>query len=459
MKQVHKKPEPYVSTTNACKLCKPLGACLAFRGIEGAVPFLHGSQGCATYMRRYIISHFREPMDIASSSLGEKHAVYGGGPNLKQGLKNVMSKYDVGMIGIATTCLTETIGDDVPTIVNEFRRDFADEMEAHGSPALVRVSTPSYAGTHIEGFHATVKAVVDQLAEETEPHQGITLFPGFVSPADIRYLKEIIEDFGLQGTILPDISLTLDGPALKDYEKLPSGGTPISEIRAMGGSRAAIEFGRSLSAKHTAGGLLDTRFGVPLHSLGMPIGLRESDVFFEVLEELSGREMPEKHALERGRLIDAYVDGHKYIFDKRAIVYGEEDLVVGLTAFLAEIGVRPVLCASGGRSGKFEQAIAEVVEGLLPEPPEVREGVDFYDIAEEAEALEPDLIIGNSKGYHLAKKWNVPLIRVGFPIHDRFGGHRILHLGYRGAQSLLDTIVNTVIEAKQEHSPIGYSYI
>ena len=414
MKQVHRKPEPYVSTTNACKLCKPLGACLAFRGIEGAVPFLHGSQGCATYMRRYIISHFREPMDIASSSLGEKHAVYGGGPNLKQGLKNVMSKYDVGMIGIATTCLTETIGDDVPTIVNEFRRDFADEMEAHGSPALVRVSTPSYAGTHIEGFHATVKAVVDQLAEETEPHQGITLFPGFVSPADIRYLKEIIEDFGLQGTILPDISLTLDGPALKDYEKLPSGGTPISEIRAMGGSRAAIEFGRSLSAKYTAGGLLDARFGVPLHSLGMPIGLRESDVFFEVLEELSGREMPEKHALERGRLIDAYVDGHKYIFDKRAIVYGEEDLVVGLTAFLAEIGVRPVLCASGGRSGKFEQAIAEVVEGLLPEPPEVREGVDFYDIAEEAEALEPDLIIGNSKGYHLAKTMERPAYSSGF---------------------------------------------
>ena len=84
---------PYISTTNACKLCKPLGACLAFRGIEGAVPFLHGSQGCATYMRRYVISHFREPMDIASSSLGEKHAIYGGGPNLKQGLKNVMDKY------------------------------------------------------------------------------------------------------------------------------------------------------------------------------------------------------------------------------------------------------------------------------------------------------------------------------------------------------------------------------
>ena len=117
---------PYVSTTNACKLCKPLGACLAFRGIEGAVPMLHGSQGCATYMRRYIISHFREPMDIASSSLGEKHAVYGGGPNLKQGLQNVMTKFGAKLIGVATTCLTETIGDDVPMIVHEFRREMRE---------------------------------------------------------------------------------------------------------------------------------------------------------------------------------------------------------------------------------------------------------------------------------------------------------------------------------------------
>ena len=130
------KNAPYTSTTNACKLCKPLGACLAFRGIEGAVPFLHGSQGCATYMRRYVISHFREPMDIASSSLGEKHAIYGGGPNLKQGLKNVMDKYGAGLIGVASTCLTETIGDDMPMMVREFKQ----ELE---QPGIAGRSSPS----------------------------------------------------------------------------------------------------------------------------------------------------------------------------------------------------------------------------------------------------------------------------------------------------------------------------
>ena len=53
----------------------------------------------------------------------------------------------------------------------------------------------------------------------------------------------------------------------------------------------------------------------------MPIGLRETDEFFKVLEDLTGRITPDKHAAERGRLIDAYVDGHKYIFNKRAVVY------------------------------------------------------------------------------------------------------------------------------------------
>ena len=452
------KTEPYVSTTNACKLCKPLGACLAFRGVEGAVPFLHGSQGCATYMRRYIISHYREPMDIASSSLGEKQAVYGGGPNLKQGLGNVMHKYGARLIGVATTCLTETIGDDVPGIVREFCREALPEAAAT-RPEIVTVSTPSYAGTHMEGFHAAVQALVEQLAQGGEPTGAVNLLPGFVSPADIRYLREILADFELPGIILPDLSETLDGPAQLDYEKIPAGGTPVADIKAMGRSRATLEFGRTLFPQETAGRLLENRCGVPWRPLGMPIGLRESDRLFDALEDLAGRATPPRHALERGRLIDAYVDGHKYIFNKRAVVYGEEDLVVGLASFLAEIGVKPVLCASGGKSGHFKPAIAEVTGEILPEPPLVLEGADFYEIAAAAEGLAPDLFIGHSKGYKMARDLQVPLIRVGFPIHDRFGGQRILHLGYRGAQQLLDLIVNAVIARQQETSKVGYGYI
>ena len=450
-----KKPN-YISTTNACKLCKPLGACLAFKGIEGAVPYLHGSQGCATYMRRYIISHYNEPIDIASSSLSEKHAVYGGGPNLKLGLTNVAAKYQPKIIGIATTCLTETIGDDVKMYLHQFAEDTKGSV---GLPAFVNVSTPSYSGTHMEGFHAAIREVVSQLSEGGPRTETINLLPGFVSSADYRLLAEIMADFGLTCTMLPDLSETMDGPALLEYEKIQGGGTPLAGIKAMGRSRTTIEFGPTLGAASTGGDVLAEKFSIPHHRIGMPVGIRETDAFFHLLEEFSGRSMPEKYAKQRGRLVDAYVDGHKYIFGKRAVVYGEEDMIVGMCSFLAEIGIQPVLCATGGTSGKLKEAIAGATGDTLVEQPQVFEGMDFFEISELAEEMQPDLVVGHSKGYPLAKKMNIPLIRVGFPIHDRVGGQRILHLGYAGAQQMFDMVTNAMIEKKQDDSPVGYFYM
>ena len=451
-----KNPPNYISTTNACKLCRPLGACLAFKGIEGAVPYLHGSQGCATYMRRYIISHYNEPIDIASSSLSEKHAVYGGGPNLKLGLTNVAEKYRPEVIGIATTCLTETIGDDVNMILHEYKRDTEGSK---GLPDFVNVSTPSYSGSHMEGFHGAVASVVEQMAAGGPVCEAVNLLPGFVSSADFRYLHAVMKDFGLQTIMLPDLSETMDGPALLEYEKVPAGGTPLQSIKGMGRSRATIEFGRTLAKTRTGGTILAAEHKVKNHQLGMPIGIEETDRFFTLLTELSGNPLPEKYSKARGRLVDAYVDGHKYVFGKKAIVYGEEDLVVGMTAFLAEIGIRPVLCASGGKSGLLAEAIRKTTEGILSEQPDVHEGMDFFDISEMAESLKPDLIVGHSKGYPLARKLAIPLIRVGFPIHDRVGGQRILHLGYHGAQQLFDMVTNALIEKKQADSTVGYSYM
>ncbi len=452
-----KNPPNYISTTNACKLCTPLGASLAFKGIEGAVPYLHGSQGCATYMRRYIISHYNEPIDIASSSLSEKHAIYGGGANLKLGLMNVTQKYRPQLIGIATTCLTETIGDDVASLLCEY------DKEVHGEkPIMIQVSTPSYSGTHMEGFHNAVTSVVKALAgrdgEQDTDSGVINILPGFVSPADIRYLKEIAADFPLKATILPDISDTMDGAAAEFYEKIQPGGTPISAIAAMNNSVGSIEFGHTMG-KDSSGVLLSEKFGVENNRMPIPMGISATDNFFDCLSRLSGLPIPEKHQAERGRLVDAYVDSHKYIYGKKAIVYGEEDLVVGLTALLAEIGVMPVLCASGGKSGKLAEMIQQVTEGVLPEQPQVHEGMDFYEISEMAEELAPDLLVGHSKGYPLAQKLSIPIIRVGFPIHDRMGGQRILHIGYRGAQQLFDLVVNACIAKKQSDSPVGYSYM
>ena len=476
-------------STNPCKLCTPLGACLAFKGIAGTVPLLHGSQGCATYIRRYLISHFREPIDIASTNFSEDSAVFGGRKNLHTALDNVGRQYRPALVGIATTCLSETMGENMPMLIGEYRGEARDLPAAADRPELVHVSTPSFKGTHAEGFHAAVRALVETLAgtsgsgtlsvpsesgtqsdslfpetelptPETEGNAVLALFAGMVSPADLRHLRDFCAAWG-EGTItlVPDYSETLDGPSWADFVRMPGGGTTVDELRALDRATAALEFGHSLAAAPaTAGTHLNTKFGVPLHRLGLPIGVRGNDAFCAALETATGREMPARIAAERGRLIDSYVDAHKYLAGKKAVVYGEDDLVAGLAVFLAETGITPVLVASGERNRR----LANVLFAAAPELRdriEVREGSDFGDIETRIEEMKPDLLIGSSKGYKLARSLGVPLVRCGFPVHDRLGAQRIQLLGYAGTQQLFDRIVNALLESKQESSEIGYSYL
>jgi nitrogenase molybdenum-iron protein NifN len=81
---------------------------------------------------------------------------------------------------------------------------------------------------------------------------------------------------------------------------------------------------------------------------------------------------------------------------------------------------------------------------------QILEDADFVTIEKTLEAIDVDLLIGHSKGYTMSRRLKRPLIRVGFPVHDRVDGSRMLHLGYRGAQQLFDRIANTLIEEKQK---------
>ena len=439
-------------TRNACKLCAPLGACLAFKGIEGAITLLHGSQGCSTYIRRYMISHFKEPVDIASSNFTESAAVFGGAQSFSTALDNVIRQYRPAMIGIATTCLSETIGDDVESFIRQYQ-----PPPGLPAPELVKVSTASYRGTHSEGFMDAQRAVVEALAQPGTPGSHINLLPGMVSPADLRYLKELLADFSLPATVLSDYSDTLDGGAWSEYQLIPPGGASVEELRGMGSALGTVEFSSTFEPSRTAGAHLEQHCHVPLHRMGLPMGVSQTDDFMAVLAKLSGRAVPAKHLEERQRLIDSLADAHKYLMEKRAVIYGEEDLVVGLAAMLSETGIVPVLCASGGRSGRMRGTIQALCPQLVDAT--VMEGADFADIEQAAGKRKVDLVVGNSKGYAMARRLDRPLVRVGFPIHDRLGAARLLHLGYRGAQQLLDRVANALIEAKQASSPVGYSYM
>jgi nitrogenase molybdenum-iron protein NifN len=451
-------PAAAAATQNACKLSAPPGAALVFKGVAGGVPLLHGSQGCSTYIRRYLISHFKEPVDIACSNFAEQTAIFGGGANLKLALDNIRRQYDPTLIGIATTCLSETIGDDVPMFIRQYRAC----ADSESLPPMVHVSTPSYQGTHMAGFHQAVLATVRALAGDSSPagaHQ-VNLMPGMLSPADLRHLKAMVEAFGLTPMLLPDYSQTLDGGLWQTYQRIPSGGTPVTDIAAAGTARASIELGRILATTPTTAATdLQARFGVPAHRLGLPMGIDQTDRLLQVLSQVSGHPIPDHFSEARGRLLDALVDGHKHVNGVTAAIYGEADLVAGLTDFLSEIGIHPLVCATGDRGG----GLAEALKTRLPEKQRggvtILEGADFVDIEQAVKAARPDLLIGHSKGYAMSRRLQIPLVRVGFPIHDRLGGPRLLHVGYAGALALFDRIADTLMAVRQAGSAVGYTYM
>lgn len=458
-----KEEKEYVATRNACKLCNPLGACLAYKGIKGCVPLIHGSQGCSTYIRRYMISHFREPVDIASSNFTEESTIFGGRRNCHQAITNIIKQYNPEVIAASTTCLSETIGDDIGKYLNEYKAEFP------ASPEFIFAHTPSYQGTHADGFHEAVASTVRSLAKRGKKGTHINLFPGMFSPADLRYLKRVMEKYNQEFMILPDYSETLDGSSWSEYKRIPDGGTPVGAITNSANAQVSIELGTIFNQangsssekkkleKETAASFLDSAFEVPAIRLPWPIGVEATDRLFMTLSEVTGIEKPEEYVKERGRLIDAYADGHKYVFGKKAVIYGEEDLVLSIYAFLTEIGVDTILVASGGKSG----ALAEEINKLRPgaAKPEIIDNADFEEIASRCRELHPDLLIGHSKGYYIARELSIPLIRIGFPIHDRLGGQRVLHIGYEGTNDLFEKIVNAVIEYNQNHSEVGYKYM
>ena len=449
-------PLPKAATRNACKLCSPLGAAMVFKGIRNCLPFLHGSQGCATYIRRYMISHFREPVDIASSSFSEDDAIFGGARNFEEGVDNVIRQYEPELIGVATTCLSETIGENMTGMIRAYQ-----EGHTHNGPPLVHVSTPAYAGTHSDGYYAAINAVVSQFARPSRtllPHR-VNILPAMMSCEDLRHLRFLCGLYNLSVNMLPDYSATLEGGSWDAYHRISPGGTSIDEIEEMGAAAATLEIGHSRAVlSNTAGSWLQENCAVERHALGWPMGMRHSDAFFTSLSRISGMAMPEVLREERGRLVDAYIDAHKYVGGRTVAIYGEPDLVVALAAFVSEFGLRPVICATGSKVRGWKELLNSEIEGGA-DGLEALSGADHAGICAAARSVKPDLLIGSSKGYPLARELGIPLVRIGFPIHDRVGAQRLLSVGYKGSLELMDRIVNALLEARQDESEQGYSYL
>src|SRR6266702_603922 len=239
------------ATVNPQKNSPALGATLAYLGIDRMLGLLHGAQGCSTFIRLQLSRHFKESIALNSTAMSEDAAIFGGWENLKKGLQRMVEKFRPGVVGVMTSGLTETMGDDVQSAIVHFRK----ENPALAGTPVIWASTPDYCGSLQEGYAAAVEAIVASLAEGGERVPGqVNLLPGsHLTPADVEEVKGLIESFGLTALTIPDIANALDGHIDEEVSALSTGGVTVEEIRRAGRSVATLYVGDSLA--RTAGRL------------------------------------------------------------------------------------------------------------------------------------------------------------------------------------------------------------
>jgi len=428
---------------NPCNMCMPMGASGVFRGIEKCMIVMHGSQGCSTYIRRHMATHYNEPIDIASSSLNEKGTVMGGSANLKQALRNVLKVYKPKVIGISATCLAETIGENIEQTVKEFLVE-----EKISAVDCIVVSTPGYGGSQYTGHYLTAKKVIEHFVLKSGQSKRINIIVGSMSPGDIRHIKEILDEFKLKYIVFPDISETLDGGYRAEYARIPLGGTKISDLKEMGKAGATLEIGKFPDEEISPGQYLKSMFGVPLYRLPLPIGLKNTDLLIKALSEVTCRGIPRKVESDRERYLDAMIDSHKYNSQAKIAVFGDPELVYAVTTLCLENGMSPCMAASGPANKRItpeiEKLSREYKKNLV-----VLEDTDYQKIAEVVRTANANLLVGPSDGAFMTEKYGIPLVRVGFPVHDRIGMQRKVYVGYVGSMNLMDEITNTLLASKQ----------
>ena len=419
------------------KTCQPIGAMYAALGIHRCLPHSHGSQGCCAYHRSALTRHYKEPVMAATSSFTEGSSVFGGQANLLEAIGNIFSMYNPDIIAVHTTCLSETIGDDVPQIIAKAR----DEGKIPKGKFVINASTPSYVGSHVIGFANMVKGVVEEFGVlPREKSNRINIIPGFVEPSDMTELKRLASLMGMETTLFPDTSEVLNAPQTGKYDMYPRGGATIGALQTMGASRATLALGPIASGPGAK--LLDTKCKVHCDILKLPIGLKATDAYVNKLRAYGGN-VTDELELERGQLLDVITDMQQYFHGKKAALVGDPDQLVPLAEFLTDIGMEVRHAVTGTQGKKFTARIQEAVGS---DQVNARDMSDMFYVHQLILNDPVDLIFGNSYAKYMSRDMGIPLIRMGFPIYDRVGHQYLPTLGYRGGLRLLEKITNAILD-------------
>jgi nitrogenase molybdenum-iron protein NifN len=424
---------------NPLKMSQPIGGAFAFLGLRGAMPLLHGSQGCTSFGLTLFVRHFKEAVPLQTTAMSEVATVLGGYENVEQAILNIHKRTKPEIIGICSTGVTETKGDDV----EGFLRLIREKHPELANFPMVYVSTPDFKDAFQDGWEKTVARMVEVLVETPYPAarrdpRRVNVLPGcHLTPGDLDEIRTMLEDFGLVPSFLPDLAGSLDGHIPEEFVPTTIGGIGVDEIATMGQAAWTIAIGTQMRRAAEA---LEKKTGTPFRLFERLCGLAPNDDFVTFLSEISGRPVPQKYRRQRGQLADAMLDAHFHLGGRKLAIGAEPDLLFDFSSMLHEIGTKVTAAVTTTQSPVLERVLAD----------EVRIG-DLEDLEMLAKARGCDLLITHSHGRQAAERLKIPFHRAGFPMFDRLGAGHQLSVGYRGTRDLIFTIANLIIADHEDN--------
>ena len=421
---IRKRQKPL--QVNPFKLSQPMGATLAFLGIDRCMPLMHGGQGCTSFTKVFFTRHFCEPIAIQTSAVTDAIAVLDGGDfSIVESVKNITRKVSPSVIGLHTTGLPETKGDDIHGVASQI--EFP----------MVTVNTPDYEGGFESGWALTCRAMIEQLVEPAgyvNDNKLILLPHASMQPIEVEKIKDFIESFGFNVFALPDLSTSLDGHLGEKQAALSSGGITLEEIRSLGDAGLVISVGDSMQGCVVA--LQEKNAEMRHHHFAHLHGLEASDSLVEILLEETGFSGPPLPVARwRLRLQDAMLDSHFSLGQTRFMVAAEPDQLAGICQSLYDAGGKVTLAISSVDSTQLDKIIADQV--IVGDLEDAEEMADDYDV-----------MIGNFHCEAIAHRQRKGLLLRGFPNWEQVGNSLKNDVLYEGGSYFLFEAANTASETR-----------
>ncbi|WP_224957807.1 nitrogenase component 1 [Geomonas subterranea] len=430
--------------------CTLGGALSTVTAIHGTVPIVHAAAGCGGNLftaqlggSGYYGSGYCGGLSAPGSNVSEHEIVFGGEERLAEQIRTTLEIMEGECYVVLTGCMTDIIGDDIRSAVQEFR--------GSGAP-VAGVETGGFKGTSYKGYDLALSALFRQVVAET----------------DERATNRV----NLWG-LVPGLDPFFRGDLLELQRLLALVGVQASTFFAPGeGVRDLVEAGKAaanivVSQPHgiAAAEAFRERFGTPYLALELPIGPSASARFLRQVAEFLGLDgQLVKRVIEREtadyyrfveRVADFYCDTDLQHY---VAVVGNATSALPFTRFLAEdLGWLPSLVVvtdnlpdqersrialsldslpHGGKPALVFETDASVIAGHLTRAWRPSGGERYQ------KRFAPAFVLGSTLEQEPAAAVGARHLSVSYPVFNRVIVNRG-YAGFHGALHLVEDLLST----------------